>query len=90
MVRSGADLFNVDHLVPFEEACRVYGGARKCFKGNLDPVRDVLNATPEACRAKARACLARAAGLPYMLSAGCEIPAAVPDAVFRAFCGAAG
>jgi MtaA/CmuA family methyltransferase len=88
LVRCGADLFNVDHLVPFAKACEVYGGAGKCFKGNLDPVADLLTATPEQCSARARECLAQARGLRYMLSPGCEIPAATPDEVMHAFCAA--
>ena len=40
----------------------------------------------ENCAQAARQCLQIARGSRYMLSAGCEIPAAVPDAVFRAFC----
>jgi MtaA/CmuA family methyltransferase len=88
MIRSGADLFNVDHLVDFAAACAAYGAAGRCFKGNLDPVTDMLQATPAQCRARARRCLRLAAGRRYMLSAGCEVPAATPDAVFRAFCDA--
>ena len=88
MIRSDADLFNVDHLVRFEAACATYGGARKCFKGNLNPVADMLQASPEECGRRARACVERAKGLPFMLSAGCEIPAGVSDAVFQAFCDA--
>ncbi len=89
MVLSGADLFNVDHLVPFSLAKAVYGGAGKCFKGNLDPVADIMQSTPEACAAAARRCIHDAEGAPYMLSAGCEIPAETPDEVFEAFCRAA-
>ena len=90
MVQSGADLYNVDHMVPFEDACRVYGEAGLCFKGNLDPVSDIMQADAETCRRKAKACIREAAGLRYMLSAGCEIPAETPDEVFDAFCRAAG
>ncbi len=86
MVTSGADLFNVDHLVDLNQAVTVYGQAGRCFKGNLDPVVDVLQATPEECSRKARACVRIAGGGPYMLSAGCEIPAEVSDKVFEAFC----
>lgn len=86
MPGSGADLFNVDHLVPFARALEVYGAANACFKGNLDPVADVMQATPEQCRAACRARLAAARGHRYMLSAGCEIPSDTPDAVFEAFC----
>jgi MtaA/CmuA family methyltransferase len=86
MVQSGADLFNVDHLVDLQAARRVYEPAGKCYKGNLDPVQHLLQADPETCEQAAWQCLQAARGSRYMLSAGCEIPAAVPDAVFRAFC----
>jgi MtaA/CmuA family methyltransferase len=86
MVQSGADLFNVDHLVSLARAAEVYGGASRCFKGNLNPVTEMLQATPEQCRRRARECLRTARGLRFMLSAGCEVPAGVSDEVFEAFC----
>lgn len=88
MATSGADLYNVDHLVPLTRARDVYTAAGKAYKGNLDPVADIMQATPDACHAAARRCLAIARGTRYMLSAGCEIPADTPDAVFTAFCDA--
>ena len=88
MIRSGADLFNVDHLVDFQTACRLYGQAHLCFKGNLDPVADMMRATPEECRNKCFARLQAAIGLRYMLSPGCEVPAETSDEVFQAFCDA--
>ncbi len=92
MAHAGADLYNVDHLVPLEQAREVYAAHGMCFKGNLDPVGQIMQATPEACRASARSAVAEgtAGGARFMLSAGCEIPAATPDEVFEAFCGAAG
>ncbi|MFI4910948.1 MAG: uroporphyrinogen decarboxylase family protein [Sedimentisphaeraceae bacterium JB056] len=86
MVKTDADLFNVDHMVDFDTACCVYGKAGKCFKGNLDPVADILQATPQVCAQKAKSCIQKAKDTSYMLSAGCEIPADVPDEVFEAFC----
>ena len=86
MVRSGADLYNVDHLVDFDTAHEIYGNADKCFKGNVDPVEDVLQATPDECSRKALSCIRKAQDSRYMLSAGCEIPAETPDEVFDAFC----
>ncbi len=86
MARSGADLFNVDHLVDFDDAKRVYDAAELCFKGNLDPVAEMMQSTPEKCRDKCLACLKAAGNSRYMLSAGCEIPADTPDEVFMAFC----
>lgn len=86
MIHSGADLFNVDHLVDFDAAGNEYSSAGKAFKGNLDPVADILNSTPQQCYEKARDLIQRAEGKKYMLSAGCEIPAQVPDEIFKAFC----
>lgn len=88
MVHCGADLFNVDHLVGFGTACDVYHNAGKAFKGNLDPVGDLLHSSPQQCAARCAELLERAKGLQYMLSAGCEIPAAVSDDVFQVFCDA--
>lgn len=86
MLETDADLFNVDHLVAFDTACDAYGKADKCFKGNLDPVGDIMHETPESCQAKALECIHRASGKKYMLSGGCEIPCGVSDEVFIAFC----
>jgi len=86
MIRCGADLFNVDHLVDFEVARSAYGKAGVCFKGNLNPVADMMQSSPEECAAKCRELLRRAKGLRYMLSAGCEIPADTSDETFLAFC----
>jgi MtaA/CmuA family methyltransferase len=86
MARCGADLFNVDHMVDLARAADVYAKAGKCFKGNLNPVAEMLQSTPQRCRDRAIECIRIAAGRPYMLSAGCEVPAGVTDETFRAFC----
>lgn len=89
MVTCGADLFNVDHLVPLAKAREVYAAHDKCYKGNLNPVEQIMQASPKQCFELARNCIATAAGTRFMLSAGCEVPAETPDEVFRAFCEAA-
>jgi MtaA/CmuA family methyltransferase len=91
MVRCGADLYNIDHLVPLDRARAVYAAHGACFKGNLDPVRQVMQATPDECRKWSGEAIATgmAGGARYMLSAGCEIPAETPDEVLAAFCDAA-
>jgi len=86
MADSGADLINVDHLVPLAQAKAVYAAAGRCFKGNLDPVADMMQATPEECATRAFDCLATADGARYMLSPGCEVPADTTDETFRRFC----
>ena len=86
MIKSEADLFNVDHLVDFQLACDLYGKTDKCFKGNLNPVADILQSTPKQCQQKATDCIKKAKNNKFMLSAGCEIPAGVTDEIFTAFC----
>lgn len=86
MVNSGADLFNIDHMVSFSDALLVYGKADKAMKGNLDPVGDLLFSSPDECTMKIKHLKQQAKGYKYMLSPGCEIPAAVSNEVFAAFC----
>jgi MtaA/CmuA family methyltransferase len=88
MAAVGADLYNVDHLVDLRAARDVYAGHNLCFKGNLDPVTDLLQATPNRCLERCRECLDIARGTRYMLSPGCEIPANTRDEVFEVFCDA--
>ena len=86
MIESEADLFNVDHLVGFDKACDVYGKDNKCLKGNLDPVADLLQATPQQCKQRSIECITKAKNNRYMLSPGCEVPKDVTDETFAAFC----
>lgn len=86
MVKTKADLFNVDHLVDFDFAKEIYAGNHLTFKGNLDPVADMLLATPEDCFSKVLNCVTKAKGSKYVLSAGCEVPKDVTDEVFNSFC----
>lgn len=86
MARTGADLFSVDHLVDLAIAREVFGEAGLCYKGNMDPVADMLQATPEHCLKQALTCIRVAEGTPYMVSPGCEVPGETPDDVFEALC----
>jgi MtaA/CmuA family methyltransferase len=83
---SGADLINVDHMVDLSAARAAYHSVGAAIKGNLDPVADLLQGTPESCRERCLACLKIAGRSRYLLSAGCEIPADTPDEVLHAFC----
>lgn len=88
IAQSGADLYNVDHMVPFLEARDTYSKVGACFKGNMNPVVDFLESTTEQCEHQAHELIRLAEGSRYMLSAGCEIPKDTPDEVFAAFCSA--
>jgi len=86
MAAVGADLYNVDHAVDLAAAKRAYAAQGRPLKGNLDPVSQMMRSTPERCEALCHECIATAGPDRYMLSAGCEVPAATPDAVLEAFC----
>lgn len=86
MADVGADLYNVDHMVDLGAAKRAYAGRGYCLKGNLDPVEHIMRSSPEQCEARCHECITIAGPRGYMLSGGCEIPAATPDAVFEALC----
>ena len=83
-----ADLFNVDHLVDFNYAVEIYGKKGKAFKGNLDPVADLFQSTPEIVIEKAKNLISIANEYKYILSPGCEIPPDTNEDVFKAFCDA--
>jgi len=85
LAATGADLYNVDHMVDLAAARDVYTAAGHAFKGNVDPVNDLCSATPEHAYERARACVELCRGTPFMLSCGCEIPKDTPDEVYRAF-----
>lgn len=87
MCTTCADLYNIDHMVSMELAADVYGKARKAYKGNMNPVL-LLNMTPEECGKRSSGYITRFANEQYILSCGCEIPAAVEDNVLHAFCNA--
>jgi uroporphyrinogen-III decarboxylase len=82
---NGADMFNVDHMVDLKRAGEVYSKRGAAFKGNVNPVTDLMSATPEHAYKAALACVEMSRGKRFMLGAGCEIPAATPDEVFFAF-----
>lgn len=89
LVTNGADLYNIDSMVDLEVARDVYAGAGKAFKGNVDPVEGLLNATPERAYELARHCVDLCQGTPFMLSCGCEIPKDTKDEVYWGFANAA-
>jgi uroporphyrinogen-III decarboxylase len=71
MGKLGCDLVDVDFLVPLEEA-RSRTGPLQTLAGNLDPVRDVRDGSPETIK-KALEALREKAGARWIVSAGCEI-----------------
>ncbi len=84
MAQTGADIVDLDWMVPIEKAREVVGpGVVLC--GNFDPSGVLLQGTPESVAEAGRACL-RAGGPRFVLMPGCEVPPATPEANIRAFC----
>jgi uroporphyrinogen-III decarboxylase len=84
MAALGVDIVDCDWQVDMKQARKALG-TRVVLTGNLDPVQEVLNSTPE----RIRSALARIyddVGNPYFVNAGCEIPVGTPVENLRALC----
>ena len=84
MAKSGADIIDVDWMVPL-------GGARELVGpditlcGNFDPSGVLLQGSSEDVAKAARQCI-KAGGDKFILMPGCEVPPATPEENIRAFC----
>ncbi|HSB15699.1 MAG TPA: uroporphyrinogen decarboxylase family protein [Bryobacteraceae bacterium] len=82
MAKLGCDIVDIDSQVPLAEA-REKMGPNQVLLGNLDPVRVLRDATPEAVFAALMECH-RQAGPRYIVAAGCEVVRDTPLANMRA------
>ncbi|MBN2302638.1 MAG: uroporphyrinogen decarboxylase family protein [Lentisphaerae bacterium] len=80
----GVDIIDVDHMVSMA-AVREAVGREVAISGNMDPVSVVMDGTPDEIR-KAIADVYAEVGNPYIVNAGCEIPARTPVENLRALC----
>jgi MtaA/CmuA family methyltransferase len=85
MAATGAEMFDLDSMAPLD-AARAEMGPAAVLAGNLDPVRIMRDAAPEAVTAGFAECH-RQAGARYIVGAGCEVPAGTPEANLRAAAG---
>jgi uroporphyrinogen decarboxylase len=78
--RAGADCFSFDHAVSITEAKRTAGN-KIALMGNIDPVRGILDGTPESITEECFSMI-ETAGLEggYIIAPGCETPQSSPDA----------
>lgn len=84
MARTGADIIDVDWMVPLDEA-RELAGPDVTLCGNFDPVAVLLQGAPEKIAEAASACI-KAGGQRFILMPGCEVPPATTEENIRAFC----
>jgi MtaA/CmuA family methyltransferase len=80
----GIDVIDIDHMVDLANARKILG-PKIVLAGNMDPVSRVMKGPPEKIRSALRECH-RAAGAPFMVNAGCEIPPPTPPENLRALC----
>ena len=84
MAQSGADIIDVDWMVPLGQA-RQLAGPQITLCGNFDPSAVLLQAGPEDVAKAAQQCI-ETAGEKFILMPGCEVPPATPEENVRAFC----
>lgn len=84
MVETGADIIDVDWMVPLDKA-REFVGPDITLCGNFDPAGVLLRSTPEEIAEAARECMS-IGGERFILMPGCEVPQATPEENIRAFC----
>lgn len=85
MARSGADILDLDWMVPIAETrARVGDGVTLC--GNFDPSAVLLLGTAAQVAEAAEKCLAEGGATRFILQPGCEVPPGTPVENVKAFC----
>lgn len=84
MAQSGADIIDVDWMVPLGKA-RELVGAEVTLCGNFDPAGVLLQGSPQDVANAARYCI-KSAGERFILMPGCEVPPGTAEQNIRAFC----
>jgi MtaA/CmuA family methyltransferase len=80
----GVDILDVDHMVDMAEVRRIVGSG-VTLAGNIDPAAGVRFGSPEDIRKTVRSTY-EAVGNPFLVNAGCEIPAGTPNENLSALC----
>ncbi len=88
MIKTGADIVDVDHLVINMENFVPLLGEQQVLSGNSDPVSVLKDGTPQSIKESVESCFEKTKGR-GIVSAGCEIPAETPLENFRAYMQAA-
>jgi MtaA/CmuA family methyltransferase len=76
------EMMDIDYPVAMDQA-RSLAGPQQVLAGNLDPVREVRNSSPQAI-SHSLAALQQQAGSPWIVAAGCEIVRDTPRENIRA------
>jgi uroporphyrinogen-III decarboxylase len=73
-----ADILDIDSMVDFAHAAKVFEGSGTAVSGNLHPVAVMMQGSPAYIEAEIRRCMNTGSST-SMVAAGCEAPAATPD-----------
>lgn len=84
MISTGLDFMDIDHQVPAGRAIELSAG-RVALRGNLDPIADFFNGSPDKVRETTSALCRAAAGARWIASTGCDIPPGTKAEVVTAF-----
>jgi uroporphyrinogen decarboxylase len=84
MTQTGADVIDIDWMVPLPEARKLVG-PEITLCGNFDPAAVLLQAGPEDVAGAAKQCI-ETGGEKFILMPGCEVPPATPQENILAFC----
>lgn len=72
------DILNLDALIDFAEA-RAFFGDKFVLKGNVNPITELMSATPDTVREASKASFEKAGRQGrFILSPGCEVPPQTP------------
>ena len=88
MIDTGADIIDIDHLVPSMDDFEHFLGKKQVFSGKSDPVTIIQDGTPEKIKQSIIQDLKQAKGR-CIISAGCEITPGTSYENMRAFSNAA-
>lgn len=82
LAKTGADIFDVDHVVDFSKAIEAFKGTNTVANGNLDPVSDMMNADEQLIKLRTKEKILVADDR-TLISGGCEIPASTPENIMK-------
>lgn len=77
LARTGADIFDVDHVVSFDAAVKAFKGTNTVANGNLDPVTHIMQGDHRKIVESVSKCIS-VADERTLISGGCEIPLLTP------------
>jgi len=78
LTQAGADILDIDWMVDFGHAVRLFTGTATAVSGNFNPAGAILRGSVKEVEQDVRRCIEQANGN-TLIAGGCEIPAAAPD-----------